>query len=258
MQVERKYVVAKGKRKGGEMMVVEKKSRWEPLAEFKARMSSSGRAKMNVRTGGLLGVELKAFDTARTVTAVTNADSWAGGEYETATYGLFCPVQGNGLSNRDGARVVVKSILVQGNIVRGVASDQADVRGPATIQIALVQDSQTNGAQLNAEDVYAAVNPCVPGQRVLEYSKRFRVLATKTVVMHDVASAADGANTCSTAGSVAPFTFHVKMNQVVNFVNGAGAGTIADLRDVSFHIIAATSYGNTDLIEYNSRVRYVG
>jgi len=46
---------------------------------------------------------------------------------------------------------------------------------------------------------------------------------------------------------------------VVNFIAGAGAGTIADFRDVSFHMIACQSTAvAADLLSYNVRTRFLG
>jgi len=216
------------------------------------------RAPMNVRSGGLIGMELKAFDTVFTATSITNNDTWAGGEYENTSYGLFCPVQSNALNGREGNRVTVKSILVQGRVYRGMQAGQANPRQPSCVQVALVQDRQTNGVVLNAEDVFAVTNPSVPGQRVLEYSRRFRVLATKVIPLYDICGINDAAATGAVTGNIVDFVFSVKLNVEVNFVNGAGAATVADLRDVSFHIIAATSDTGADYLTYNSRVRYVG
>lgn len=221
--------------------------------------AAAAAAAMNVRTGGLLGIELKAFDTHRSLVAISNANTWAGGEYETATYGLFCPTQGSAINNRDGQRTIVKSILVQGIVQRSVEADQADVRESGTVQVSLVMDRQTNGAQLNAEDVYVATAPAVPAQRVLEYAHRFRVLKTVLIDLHDVAAFSDGANTGSVTGNSKSFTLSWKGSVPANFVAGAGAGAVADLRDVSFHIIAcSTSPASADYIRYNSRVRFVG
>jgi len=251
MKSKRKYMTPGTK--------IEKKSRWEPRAEFKARLGAAGRAALNIRTAGLLGMEYKAFDAVRSATAIANSDTWAAGIYEVQTFGLFCPVQGNGIANRDGNKVIVKSILVQGVIKRVVAAAAAASRQPSIVQVALVMDRQTNGAQMLPGDVYTSVAPCVPGQRVLEYSRRFKVLKTVVLRMNDVGCFNDAAGTGAVTGNCMPFTFAVKLNEEVAFITGAGAGAVADLKDVSFHIIAATSgAANVETIEYNSRIRFVG
>lgn len=230
------------------------------MRRFVRRRAGARRAmaRSNVREAGVLGVELKAFDTHRTAVAISNDSTWAGGEYETATYGLFCPTQGTGISSRDGAHCVVKSILVNGCVYGTDMTDQADAHNPILCQVALVMDRQTNGAQLNAEDVYDATDPCVPAIRVLEYSKRFKVLRTVTISIGDTVAMTDGANTASITGNMVPFVLSWKGNIPVDFISTAGAGAVADLKDVSFHIIAVKNGARTVNIEYNSRVRYVG
>lgn len=166
-------------------------------------------------------------------------------------------IQGSGESQRDGSKIIVKSIHIQGSVERPIAQDAADARFPNLIQIALVMDTQTNGTQLNAEDVYVATDPEVPARRVIANTSRFKVLKTWLITMKDTVMGTDGANTNTIGGEIAPFSCYLKMEQPVNFVAGAGAGTIADFRDVSFHMIVCGSRA-LDNITYNSRVRFVG
>lgn len=221
-------------------------------------------ARLNIRTGGLLGVDLKCVDQILAATAVTA--TWTGGEIDPVG-GVNCIgacVQGNGLAQRDGVRIVVTSIQIQGFVTRGFVSDQADMRGANLVQIALVMDTQSNAAQLNAEDVYVATDPEVPARRVIEYTSRFRVLKTWLIEMADVAAANDNAvagpnSTISNAGVMHAFSCYKKMNQEVTFVAGAGAGTIADFNRVSFHMIACCfAAAPGDQVSYNSRVRFLG
>lgn len=186
-------------------------------------------------------------------------NTWTGGEHDPAANCIGACVQGDGESNRDGTKIVVKSVQVQGTVARTRQSDQADVRKPSLVQVALVMDMQTNGAQLSAEDVYVDTGPTIPGRRVLNNTSRFKVLRTQVFRMFDTAAGTDGANTQTVTGNCYAFRWFIPMTQVINFVAGAGAGTVADFKDVSFHIIACTTgTGGEDTIEYNSRVRFVG
>jgi len=201
-------------------------------------------------------VERKFVDQVKTSTALNN--TWTGAEVDPAQAIGSC-VQGDGESNRDGTKIVVKSVQMQGTVARTRQSDQADVRKPTLVQVALVMDMQTNGAQLNAEDVFVDTGPIIPARHVLNNTSRFRVLRTQVFRMFDTAAGTDGANTNTVTGNCYSFRWWVPMTQVVNFVAGAGAGTIADFKDVSFHIIAAsTGTGSEDTLEYNSRVRFIG
>jgi len=120
-------------------------------------------------------------------------------------------------------------------------------------------DRQSNGVQLSAEDVYGTNDPEVPGRRVVANSSRFKILKTWLIELHDTVAMTDGAATASIGGMIVPFGAYLKLNQQVNFVAGAGAGTIADFRDVSFHMIACQMNNQADdLVSYTSRVRFLG
>lgn len=214
------------------------------------------RRRRNMRTAGLVGIEYKCVDQTYGPTALTT--SWAGGEHDPAVALCIGPsVQGTGLANRDGQRVIFKSIMIEGYVNRPLGSDQADIRGSSVVRVALVQDMQTNAAQLNAEDVYDVTGVDALSRRVLEYSSRFKVLWTQTFALYDNASFNDAAATASVTGPMIPFRAFIKLNVPVTFIAGAGAGTIADFRDNSFHVIACSS-GTNDTLYYNTRTRFVG
>lgn len=221
-------------------------------------VGSARAAALNVRTGGLLGLDKKYVDQERT--AVTLANAWAGSEIDVVASGCLCPcVQGSGEHEREGTKTCVKSIMVNGFITRDQLSDQDDCRDGTVVCVALVMDTQTNGVQLNGEDVYVNTAPYVPPRRVLANATRFKVLKRKIIRLQDTSAFTDGANTASLGGQVIPFSFFVKLNEQVNFVAGAGAGSVADMKDVSFHLIAMSSHTvATDRISWNSRVRFYG
>jgi len=207
-----------------------------------------------------LGVETKYVDQILASTAITT--SWNGGEIDPVG-GVNCLgacVQGTGESQRDGTKIVVKSIQIQGYVERAIAADQADSRRGNLISISLVMDRQTNLAQLNGEDVYTVADPECPPRRVVVNQARYKILKTWLLETHDVSAFNDASATGSLAGMVVPFSCYIKLNQVVNFVAGAGAGTIADFKDVSFHMIACgnVTVNGGDTVTYNSRVRFVG
>lgn len=203
-----------------------------------------------------LGVEYKYFDAVKTATVFST--SWVGGELDPAASCLGVPTQGVTASSRDGSRIVCKSLQLQGRVYRAVGPDSVDSRQGAVCQLALVMDTRTNGAQLNAEDVYTSTDPEVPGYRVIANSSRFKVLRTEYFDMVDTSAMTDGASTASITGSVHHFSWHLKMNQVMNFIDGGGAGAVADLKDISFHLIGCTSSGNYDFVEYNFRMKFIG
>lgn len=206
-----------------------------------------------------VGVETKYFDLDRSSAAISS--SWAGGEIDPiADLCLFAPEQGSTVSERDGNKVVVRGIQIHGYVQRARTSDQADVHNNNLIQIALVMDKQTNGVQLNAEDVYSTISPEVPGTRVIENMNRFRVLKTWTVQLSDCNIMTDGVGTASISGECISFSCHLRCNYPVNFVSSpAPAGDVTDCKDVSFHLIACAEQNiAADTISYTSRIKFVG
>lgn len=208
----------------------------------------------NLRLGGFMGIELKFIDTVKTFTAVL--DSWVGGEMDPAVGGLCCPVKGTGPSDRDGDEIRVKKIDIRGLIRMDKQSDQDDVLNSVKYCICLIQDTQTNGAQLNAEDVMVATDPETSSFRNLQYKKRFKVLKRWEGVLNEISTFTDGANTGSTVGTAQMFGCQVSLNEPVNFVGNAG--TIADVGDNSWHLIACTDQAGRLTMSYSSRVRFVG
>lgn len=216
----------------------------------------------NMRQGGFVGQELKYFDTSNILDALVAPTDAAGGEVDPGTLlTLCCPVQGSGATNRDGRRIVMKSIQLSGSIITAPNPDEADMPAQAQYFVALVQDTQTNAAQLSSEDVFAnpganaatAANPF----RDLERSTRFKVLKSWYLKQPMLTSLNDAAATGSVSGSAVRFSYYSKLSIPVEFV--ANAGTVADVQDNSLHLIAYTnSTGLAPSISYNCRVRFVG
>lgn len=230
-----------------------------PSMAIAARKRTYGRRRrMNRRVAGLIGLEYKFIDQVVADSAIAN--TWTGAEVDPAVANCIgACVQGTSESQRDGSRIMVKSIQIQGYVERASNQDQADCRLGNIIHVALVMDRQTNGVQLSAEEVFGTTDPEVPGRRVVANTTRFRVLKSWVLTVHDTSAGTDGANTQTLGGMIVPFRCFIKMNQPVTFVAGAGAGTVADFRDVSFHMIACKMNNEaTDTISYNSRVRFVG
>ncbi len=218
----------------------------------------------SVSIGGFLGVEVKFYDQ-KLIAAVSSAPTNAsGGEHNpSATITLNSVPQGDGESNRDGRKITMRSIFVEGNVTVAAQSAQSGADSAAVIFIALVQDTQTNGALLNSEDVFVnpGANAITAGGplRNLQFAKRFRVLGTRKFTMMPLAMTNDTGSTGGVVqgGLVKRFRFFHKMNQQVIF-NGT-TETIANITDNSLHIIAYTSStAQAPLLNYNCRLRFVG
>lgn len=232
------------------------------------RMAFGGRnriALLNQRTGGLLGIEKKFLDTGKTQTALTAPTDCSGGEYPPSTGCTGCvsaPAQGDGPTNREGNKIVVVSCYLQGQITCAVQADQTAADLAPTVFVALVMDTQTNGQQLNSEDVYvntaaAALQACQIN-RNMSYTSRFKVLKKwkKQLVMPTMSF--DGTN-IEQSGFTTPFTLSWKGKMPVTFTTGSTTADIANVSNNSIQVIAWCN--NTTLtpgINYNCRIRFYG
>lgn len=210
----------------------------------------------------LFGVEKKYLDTALVDQVITAPTDTAGGEMDPATVlCLNAVAQGDGQTNREGRQYVMKSCYVNGIISEPVAGDQADAFAGGVFYVALVLDKQSNGAQLNSEDVF--VNPGAAAKtaplpvRDLQYTSRFTVLDSVQLFEPNRWAFNDGAATGSVSGFHLPFKLSWNGELPVTCVGTTN--TVASIQDNSLHIIAYTSTtSGVPVLSYNSRVRFVG
>lgn len=215
------------------------------------------RQTLNDRTAGFIGIEKKFFDQYKAPTAIVA--STAGAEQDIAANAscINAIAQGDGESNRDGRKCIIKSIQIKGQLNSTVQSDQADVIEPPMVRVMVYIDYQTNGAQCNSEDVLndaAGLDMC--SLRNLQYSRRFHTLYDRVFTMAPATAGTDGANTMSV--NFRPIFFQVfkKMNLEVNFTGTTS--DIANITDNSIHVLAIASGAGLATIGYQSRVRFVG
>jgi len=240
-----------------------------PMAKaWVTKKSYAARQRSRLATG--LGIELKFFDTFKTA-AVAATAALTGGEYDPTSVAdgncvscLSAPAQGDGESNRDGRKIEIKSCYVTGNLTEGNAGGQASAQNGNVTFIALVLDTQTNGQQLNSEDVYT--NPSAAGSvlltamplRDLQFSSRFRILDSCALVEPVRSYFNDGAATGAMTGWHLPFKLSWEGALPVMFQAGTTAD-IANVTDNSLHVVAFTNNSSgTPTISYNARIRFVG
>lgn len=209
--------------------------------------------------------ELKYLDCGRTLTVLTAPIDCSGGEINPSSGCTGCisaPALGEAFNQRDGSKITMKSILVQGSINVANQNDQTAVDFCPVVTVALVLDKQTNSVTLNSEDVYS--NPtgeALQNYSVLRtpsFSKRFKVLKFMTIPLHNPTISYDGTN-IEQGGYSIPFTMSKKLNYSVSFRTGETAANVTSVVDNSLHIIAWTN--NTGLapnIGFNSRLRFYG
>ncbi len=211
-----------------------------------------------------MGIELKFYDQKLIGDSIVAPSDSAGGEVDpSATVMLNTVVQGDGESNRDGRRITMRSIYVEGQVNIAALAAQSGANEGTQIFIALVMDTQTNGATLNSEDVF--VNPgansltAASPLRNLQQTKRFRILATRKFSFDNPNMTNDTGATGGViiGGLTKRFKIFKKLGQIVNFTNTTE--TVANISDYSLHMIAfASSVTQVPKISYNSRLRFVG
>lgn len=209
--------------------------------------------------GSILGVENKYFDTEYANQPILA--TVVGSESSPATYKSLNSIsQGDGETQRDGKKVRLTSMYIRGMVFVADQNDLAIGSKGTTVRLLVVQDRQTNGDQLNAEDVlkdptstytdaFAHIN--------LKYSKRFKILHDQTVDLFPPTLSYDGTN-MEAGGMNSSFQIYKKLNIDVNY-SGTG-GTVSDIVDNSIQIIAIGTqvYGGALALSYNARVRFVG
>lgn len=201
--------------------------------------------------------ERKYFDNNLASTAFTSgAATFAGCEMDPATQNcLFSPVQGDDYNNRQGRKVHVLAIKIRGMITYPISDNQVGALVTPHLRILLVQDKQTNAAQLNSEDV---VQTNIMGFQNPAFFGRFRVIKDKIVNFTDPVRSWDGTN-IQQSGDQRHFKMKVKFAKpVVVHYNSTNGGTVADVIDNSFHLLGATTdTGLAPAIAYRVRTTFV-
>jgi len=216
-----------------------------------------------------LGVELKYLDTCSTAVSINSPTDCSGGEVPPTAGSTGClsaPAQGDGPQNRDGSKMIMKRIYMTGVIRVGNEEAQATPETTPIVFLALVKDKQTNGAQLNSEDVFtnqsAQSIQAATVQRNMSFTNRFEVLKSMQLRIPATSASNDAAGTFGVHGIDVPFklkkNFGPEGCRVQFNVTGATAD-VANVIDHSVHLIAFTSSTlMTPTISYNCRMRFVG
>lgn len=213
--------------------------------------------------------EMKYFDSYKAVTAIAAGTSWAGQEYDPGTLNtLFAPTTGSTIASRIAREATVYKIKVRGTLFCAVDATAAAAFQPSLVRLMLVQDTQTNGAQAQAEEIMAA-----PGAATAQLTNktftnlastgRFRIWKDITVNLQDpnMVQHTSGSSTIKVNGINKPFKFNLDFSKApikVRF-NATDGGSVADIVDNSWHIIAhTTSADMTPQICYQCRVSFKG
>lgn len=219
----------------------------------------------NVRYGGYLGQEKKYLDTERQI-AIANGYDWTGAEADPTTVNCLNAVaQGDGVTQRDGNKYCITEIQIKGTIQVNPQANQTTLDAPPLVFLALVQDKQTNAAQLNSEDVYT--NPSsgsLAGQanpfRNIQYSKRFKVLRSERIEFPPLPVSYDGTN-MEVGGLQRSFEWYIKLKKPIYVECKGTSANVTDIVDNSLHMLAVVDQASTStapIMTYNSRIRFYG
>mgnify|MGYP002507703248 CR=1 FL=1 len=240
----------------------------------RARRSTGGRS---YKRGSALPVETKYFDTSFSATVGFAAD-WTGTEVPCTNY-----IQSDGttvgsytdscfLPSAVGAgygQVVGSKYLLKAHRVRGVLSattalaDQADVPVPITVVLALVHDTQPNGAQAQGEEVFTDMGTA--GQVNHSFQAmgagaggRFRVLKRKVFVLNPAVTGTDGTNTQSATFVARDFSFEYqpKKPMLCCIKSSSSTPTVATISDNNIFMLAHASGAGNVAITGCSRAYY--
>lgn len=254
-------------------------------AKLRSQKSSLNAAKMaavrtiaNATSAGFLGIEKKFLDMAKTETVISAAAALTGGEMDpSATSGpgggsggcigcLSCPAQGDSEQGRDGKRFVIDSLILKG-YVRFYPTATTGVLDPVKVFVAVVLDTQTNGAQMDSEFCFknflgseeTNINPV----KNLLSGNRFRIL--KSAVYDLTPHGAFAASATFAANSVRrdfdwylPFKGGLRVSLKDGDLNSGQNADVANVVDNSLHVIAFSTEANKAYISYNARIRFQG
>lgn len=225
------------------------------------------------RTRGVYSMgEMKYYDTERSGVAIGASTNWTATEYDPDTTQeatpvanplcLFAPVQGAAINQRIGRMVYVYGIKIRGHVYFTEQTNQSAADRMTKIRLCLVEDKESNSTQAQGEQVFTDpvtndADVAVNTFQSLNNFGRFNVLKDKTITLGNPTMSYDGTN-IEQSGILKPFKMNVKFKypRRVRF-NGTNGGTIADVIDYSWHIIAnASSAQLAPTITYVCRVCY--
>jgi len=205
--------------------------------------------------------EMKYFDSVREIVAIPSTTTWANTVLDPNVSPvanmncLFVPTQGAGINQRIGKACKLYKIKINGLITTPNQINQVAADAGALIRIMLVQDMQTNGTQMTGTQLMTSPGVASVALAPLTHQNidnfgRFRVLKDKKFVIADPNLAFDGAN-MEQGGQLRQWKMNLKFKRPIEVrFNAVNGGTVADIVDQSFHIIAISS--NQDLTPYLS------
>lgn len=211
----------------------------------------------NRRSGGYMGLENKFIDYEYSGTIATSLGTAMADPSPTAL-ALNAIARGDGESDRDGRKVRLNSLLIQGH-VNFYSQSAASPEGGHYARLLLVLDRQTNGAQM--DDTDCLKNPSnndldISAVKNLQNAARFAILEERIIGQHSPTAVWNGTNSVNSQVQV-PFKIYKKLAQTVHFLSGTTAA-VSNIADYSLHLICIGSTGLSGNLQYVSRIRFHG
>lgn len=220
----------------------------------------------NHRVGGFLGIEKKFYDTSLLeANLVTTGDCTLGLHNPSAVITLNTVPQGSGEQERDGRKISMKYLSISGLVRQNTIPNTTSFPQQGGYFIAVVLDTQANGAIMKSEDVFknqsANISLAINPFRNLEKQARFKVLKTVRGKMGlpSAAYSGTGNNSMALSGVAEFFSININLKDLPCLFSGATAN-ISDIVNNSLNLVVfiydkgAAIY----VLNYNARLRYVG
>lgn len=171
-------------------------------------------------------------------------------------------VQGTGIGNRIGTRILVKSIHIIGEFActDALATPPADSNsGAHVVKISIILDMQPNGALPGITDIFDGVSPIA--HLNIQNRDRFKVIKQKvwTLDPYLVSRTVAGEEYACAVNQIRYIKIFKKCSLPV-FYNNGNAGTSSDLSSNNIVIVMqsnAPNNGSGDTCRMTCRVRYI-
>lgn len=212
--------------------------------------------------------EPKYFDQTLTAHTIPYDANFVGCEANPTGVGTLtaCAV-GDGHNNRDGKKIIMTQIEVKGCVVipGEIGQTSGTIDHGATVFVAMILDTQTNGVETQSENVFMTsisnASHKIPIRNLL-FGGRFRVLKFKRMTFYNPPLVPQ--DTTIAAGThirytqIKYFKMFKKLRLPVNF----NAGTTNDVANVQDNNIGLFAWMNnsttTPLLSYHVRTRWIG
>jgi len=174
---------------------------------------------------------------------------------------LCVPTVGAALNQRVGRKIRIHKVKIHGTLSIAPQAAQAAADAASKVRIVLVLDQQTNAAQMTGASLFNDASAAASTVNTFQnpnFFGRFRVLKDKMFQLSNMNIAQDAVGNLFQQGAKINFKFAVNFKDPIEVhFNATNGGTVADIVDNSFHIVAgADQITYAPAVSYYSRVCY--